>query len=211
MVVDRCRKFLALTFGAIAVFGGLTSRTFGQSGSQGTVEITVDDSSGAVVSGASLSIVALRTNDVRVAETAGNGTYTFVNLPIGTCKLTVAKPGYSTAVYDAVLVQASQITNLTTALSIGRSDQTVRVTAESTPLIETSSSAIGMVVDMKQIEDLPLQGRDLTAFSQLVAGYNGTFNGLPSTDQGSNIDGVIGSSPETYSRLYLHVSKTLNR
>jgi hypothetical protein len=46
----------------------------------------------------------------------------------------------------------------------------------------------------KPIEDLPLNGRDLTAFSTLVAGYSGTYSGLPSTDQGSNIDGVMGNS-----------------
>jgi hypothetical protein len=61
-------------------------------------------------------------------------------------------------------------------------------------VLETSSNEIGTVVDIKQIEDLPINGRDLTAFAGLVAGYNGTYNGLPSNDQGSNIDGVIGNS-----------------
>ncbi len=77
---------------------------------------------------------------------------------------------------------------------MGSTSDTVRVSGETTPVLETSSNEIGTVVDMKQIEDLPLNGRDLTAFSTLVAGYNGTYNGLPSTDQGSNIDGVMGNS-----------------
>ena len=52
---------------------------------------------------------------------------------------------------------------------------------------------------MKLIEDLPIQGRDLGQLSQLVPGYTGgqnggTWNGLPSIDQGSNIDGVIGGA-----------------
>ena len=91
-------------------------------------------------------------------------------------------------------MQASQATDLTAALTVGSTSDTVRVNAESVPVLETSSNAIGTVVDMKQIEDLPLNGRDLTAFSTLVAGYNGTYNGLPSNDQGSNVDGVIGNS-----------------
>ena len=51
---------------------------------------------------------------------------------------------------------------------------------------------------MKQIEDLPIQDAILTALTQLVPGYNGTWrwwwtwNGLPSIAQGNNIDGVIG-------------------
>jgi hypothetical protein len=165
-----------------------------QAGSQGTIVITVDDPSGAVVPGASLSLVALRTNEARTAASGGNGSYTFVNLPIGAYRLTITKAGYETAVYESVLVQASQATDLTALLKVGKASETVNVAAEAAPVLETSSNQIGLVVDIKQIEDLPLDGRDLTPFSALVAGFNGTFNGLPSSDQGSNIDGVIGNS-----------------
>jgi hypothetical protein len=169
-------------------------RATAQAGSQGSVIVTVTDVSGGVVGTASLTLVALRTNDIRTAQTEHNGTYTFVNLPIGTYSLTVDASGYAKKVYDAVLVQASQSTSVTATLAVGSTNDTVRVSAETAPVLETSSNEIGTVVDIKQIEDLPLNGRDLTSFSQLVAGYNGTYNGLPSTDQGSNIDGVMGSS-----------------
>ncbi len=195
MLADRCRRSILLALGIAAVLGfAAAQRAIAQSGSQGSIVVTVNDSSGAVIPGANLTLVSVRTNDTRAAATSGNGTYTFVNLPIGTYKLTIARPGYATKVYDAVLVQASLATSLTVSLPVGRAEQTVNVTAAAAPVLETSSNAIGMVVDMKQIEDLPLQGRDLTAFSSLVAGFNGTFNGLPSSDQGSNIDGVIGNS-----------------
>ncbi len=176
---------------ALALFS-LTAA--GQSGSQGTVVVTVNDPTGAVIPEAALTLVAQRTNDVRTAQTSRNGNYTFVGLPIGTYKLSVTKPGYSTKLYETVLVQASQATDLTAELTVGSTSDTVQVSAESVPVLETSSNAIGTVVDIKQIEDLPLNGRDLTAFSTLVAGYNGTYNGLPSNDQGSNVDGVIGNS-----------------
>ena len=180
-----------VVFAALAVFAGLTQA---QSGSQGTVVIAVTDPSGGVVSGAKLTLVALRTNDIRTANTEQNGGYTFVNLPIGTYSLTITANGYAKKVYDSVLVQASQATSISVTLAIGSTSDTIRVTAESAPVLDTSSNEIGTVVDVKQIEDLPLNGRDLTAFSTLVAGYNGTYNGLPSTDQGSNIDGVMGNS-----------------
>jgi hypothetical protein len=76
---------------------------------------------------------------------------------------------------------------------VGQTTQTVQVSESATPVIETSSNAIGTVMDMKQIQDLPVADRDLSSLSQLTAGYNGTWNGLPSIDQGSNIDGVMGS------------------
>ena len=70
----------------------------------------------------------------------------------------------------------------------------MEVSGGAAPLIETTTNAIGTTVDLRQIEDLPLQNRDLTALSQLVPGYNGTWDGLPSIAQGNNIDGVISSS-----------------
>lgn len=157
-------------------------RASAQAGSQGSVVVTVTDASGGVVADVGLTLVALRTNDIRTAKTEHNGTYTFVNLPIGTYSLTIDANGYAKKVYDSILVQASQSTSLTATLAVGSTNDTVRVSAESTPILETSSNEIGTVVDIRQIEDLPLNGRDLTSFSQLVAGYNGTYNGLPSTD-----------------------------
>jgi hypothetical protein len=194
MLTVRFREVAALTLSLVAALVFSTIPACAQSGSQGTIVVTVNDASGALVPEADLTLVASRTNDTRTAHTSGAGTYSFVNLGIGTYKLTIAKPGYATKIYDEVLVQASQTTTLAAALTVGSASDTVQISAESTPLLETSSNEIGTVVDIKQIEDLPLNGRDLTAFSALVAGYNGTYNGLPSTDQGSNIDGVIGAS-----------------
>jgi hypothetical protein len=167
---------------------------FGQSGSQGSVVITVTDASGGVVPGANLELLELSTNSLRKATTENNGTYRFVNLTIGTYRLTISKAAYATKVYNSVVVQSAQADTIDAVLTAGQVTEVVNITASETPVLQTSSNEIGLVVDMKQIQDLPLQGRDLTAFSSLVAGYNGTFNGLPSNDQGSNIDGVIGSS-----------------
>jgi hypothetical protein len=167
---------------------------YAQAGSQGKIVVTAADASGAVVPGATLELVEVGTNSTWRAQSESNGVYTFVDLPVGTYRLQVSGKGYATKVFQSVVVQASHVTNVNAALVVGEVSQVVNVTGADTPLLEASSNALGMVVDMKQIEDLPLQGRDLTAFSHLVAGYNGTFNGLPSTDQGNNIDGVVGSA-----------------
>lgn len=177
----------------VLAFAFGSSSAMAQSGSQGTIQISVQDPSGAVVPGAELNLVKTETNDTRQAASSGRGEYSFVNLEIGRYRLTVTKQGFTTKVFDSVVVQASQVNAVTVVLPIGATSDTVRVTADTTPVLETSSNSIGTVVDMKQIEDLPLQGRDLTAFSRLVPGWNGTFNGLPSPDSGNNIDGAIGS------------------
>lgn len=191
------KNYLSLLFFAMSiacVAGFLSIPTLAQSGSQGTVIVTVKDVSGALIQDASLELVDISTNSVRQAQTENDGSHRFVNLTIGSYRLTISKTGYATKVYNSVVVQASQSNTIAAVLPVGQVSEVVNVAGAETPVLQVSSNAIGMVVNMKQIQDLPLQGRDLTSFSRLVAGYNGTFNGLPLNDQGSNIDGVIGSS-----------------
>ena len=164
-----------------------------QRGSEGTVTLTVLDPSGGVVQGAQLELRDLTTNDLRKAETQEQGTHTFVNLSLGKYKLTVSKAGFQTQVFTDVIVQAAQTTDISVMLRVGATNETVEVRGGTAPLVETTTNAIGTTIDLKQIEDLPLQNRDLTALSQLVPGYNGTCDGLPAIAQGNNIDGVIGS------------------
>jgi uncharacterized surface anchored protein len=90
-----------------------------QHGSEGTVTVTVLDSSGGVVQGAQLELQDLATNDVRRAETQGSGTYTFVNLSLGKYTLKVTKSGFRTQQFPDVVVQAAQTTDIKAALKVG--------------------------------------------------------------------------------------------
>lgn len=186
-------RLLFLVF-ALGFLLSVSRAGYAQGGSQGAVVVNATDVSGALIPEASLELRELNTNDTYRAVTDSKGSYTFVHLPIGPYQLSVIKAGYAKQVFEHIDVQASQTNTLTAKLPTGEVSQTVQVTADLTPVLESSSNELGLVVDMKQIEDLPLQGRDLTSFSSLVAGYNGTFNGLPLNDQGSNIDGVVGQS-----------------
>lgn len=172
---------------------------YAQHGSEGTVSVTVLDPSGSVVPGAQLELRDTATNEVRKGETQDRGTHTFVDLSLGKYRLRVSKTGFQTQVFTDVVVQAAQTTDISATLKVGAVSETVEVTGGAAPLVETSTNMIGTTIDMRQIEDLPIQGRDLTQLSQLVPGYTGgqnggTWNGLPAIDQGNNVDGVIGSS-----------------
>jgi hypothetical protein len=168
--------------------------SFAQRGSEGTVTVAVLDPSGSLVQGAQLELLDLVTNDLRKGDTQDKGTYTFVNLSLGKYRLTVSKNGFQTQVFTDVIVQAAKTTDISATLKVGAISEKVEVSGGTAPLVETTTNAIGTTVDLRQIEDLPLQNRDLTALSQLVPGYNGTWDGLPSIAQGNNIDGVISSS-----------------
>jgi hypothetical protein len=180
--------------------GMAAGSAWAQSGSQGTIAVTVMDSSGGVVHGAALELVDLSTNDTRKATTHENGAYVFVNLNIGNYKLTVEHQGFSAQAIEPVVVHAALTTDVTVTLKVGVQTEVVEVRANAMVPMETTSNAIGTVVDMKQIEDLPLIGRNLTQMATLTPGYTGdnggagSWNGQPLLSQGSNIDGTMGSA-----------------
>src|SRR5213080_75498 len=184
-------RFLGLFL--LALISGAPS-AWGQIGSQGTVNVLVLDSSNAVVAGAQLELRDLSTNDVRTAATQEKGTYSFVNLPVGTYSLSVSKGGFKTRAFQQIVVHAAQVTDLSATLDVGVTTEVVEVNENTGPLVETTSNAISTNIDMKQIDDLPLGGRDLTNLSHLVTGYTGAFSGLPSIAEGINIDGINGST-----------------
>ena len=141
-----------------------------------------------------LELRDLATNTVRMARTQDVGNYRFVNLPLGAYSLSVKKVGFEIQVFDDVIVQAAQTTDLKAALKLEPRTQTVKVNAEATPLVTATVNTIGTTVTTRQVEDLPLQGRNVTQLTNLMAGYTGTWNGLPTAAQGNNVDGVVSST-----------------
>ena len=177
----------------------LASGARAQMESQGSISVLVLDQDGGAVQGAKITLQDLGTNEAKNAETQQVGSYTFLGLPVGIYKVTVTRDGFQTEVLDHVTVQASRVTDLKITLKVGATVENVVVNENSLPLVETTSNALATTLDMKQIEDLPLQGRDISSLAFLSAGFtgtpgNGTWNGLPMIAQGNNIDGVIASS-----------------
>ncbi len=161
---------------------------------QGTVNVTVIDPAGALIAGATLELKAVATNDLRTGLSQDSGIYRFVGLNVGRYSLTVTKEGFSRAVINPIIVEATRVTDVSVSLKLGTTSTTVEVTTTAAPVLETSSNMIGTTIDVAQLETLPLGGRDITQLARLSAGYNGTWNGMPSVAQGNNIDGVISSS-----------------
>ena len=163
-------------------------------GASGSVSVTVVDATGSAVVDAVLELRDLATNTVRMARTQDVGNYRFVNLPLGAYSLSVKKVGFEIQVFSNVIVQTAQTTDLKAALKIGAATQTVEVNAEATPLVTATVNTIGTTLTTRQVEDLPLQGRNVTQLTNLMAGYTGTWNGLPTAAQGNNVDGVVSST-----------------
>ena len=191
--MPRCfieRIMLCITIGLMVL--AMTASGWGQE-TRGRINITVLDPQQAVVPGAVLDLVDLATNETRHAVTTSAGTYTFPNLSVGKYKLTISSKGFRNTAYDEVTVAATKATDIVAALQVGAPNEVITVEA-ATPVVETTSVAIGSTIDVKNIGALPLQGRDIGQFTRYVPGYTGTWNGLPTAAQGNNIDGVISST-----------------
>jgi hypothetical protein len=198
------RSISRLLLSSLAIFCALAlvlcaTPTWGQQGAVGTVTVTVLDQTGAIVRGAQLSLKDLATNDVRTAVTDSGGTFTFAGLSIGTYSLTVSMTGFAPQVFESVIVQGGRVTDVKSTLKVGAASEQVVVSASATPIIETTSNAIATTIDMKQINDLPLGGRDVSQLAFLTPGYSGTpaagtWNGMPLIAQTNTIDGVVSST-----------------
>ena len=120
---------------------------------------TVTDPSGAVVSGAAITLRNNGTNtDVVTVKTDSSGVYTASELPVGTYTVTVKASGFKTFVGSDVILDVGEHRSLDMKLEVGQVTETVTVTATTIP-VETSSGAQSTTVTGNQIRELQLNNR----------------------------------------------------
>jgi hypothetical protein len=146
---------------------------------------TVFDSSRAAVSGAIVKLTHSSTNAVTSILTDERGQYRTPSLRIGDYVLTVEAGGFKHFTQRGVELEIGDVRKLDVVLEIGQASESVNVNAEA-PLLQTSDSTVGDVINNKQIEDLPLNGRDYLQLANLSSGTT------PSS-QGVSIGGQAGT------------------
>jgi len=168
----------------LSVFVGMIAHyALGQT-TTGSIYGTVTDLSGDVVAGATVAVTSAQTGITQTAQTNDSGNYLFLALPTGDYKVTVQARGFGTSTQNGIHLDVSQNVNTSVQLQPGTETQSVTVTAAAA-LIETRESQLSATVDQKQIEDLPLNGREAYSLVQLVPGVTtysaqsviGDFNG----------------------------------
>jgi hypothetical protein len=136
---------------------------WGQSTSTGTVAGAVTDSSGAVVSGATVTLTDTSTNIARTATTNAAGRYTYVDVNPGIYNLAVSKPGFSTTKTDRQEVKVGASVTLNMTLQVGGTNVVVEVQATGNEL-QTMNSTVGNTLTSIAIDNLPSLGRDVSTF-----------------------------------------------
>ena len=137
----------------------------------GSILGTVTDSSGAAVSGASVTLTSEGTGAELTMTTGADGNYRFTPVRVGSYKLKVTLQGFQTSEQHGVTVNVGQNVVADFALKPGSVSETV--TVESTiPVLQSQDASVGQVIDAKNVNDLPLNGRNFTFLAQLAAGVN---------------------------------------
>jgi hypothetical protein len=134
----------------------------------------VRDASGAAVPGAQVEITNIGTNAARTIPTDDSGSYTFVNLVVGTYTLRVTQQGFETYVQTGIVVNVNSNFTINVDLKIGTVSQQVEVQA-SAPMVETQNTSVGQVINQASVVEMPLNGRQVT---QLIA-LSGAATGAP--------------------------------
>lgn len=169
----------------------------------GSILGTVRDSSGGVVPGAEVSARHHETGLQRTAITNESGNFSLPQLPVGTYRVSAALSGFKTAVVEILTLEVNQKARVDFALEIGQISDVVHVDARAA-LLETDSSTGGEVIDQRQVEELPLNGRNFLQLALLVpgtvegegsrqedrTGASASVNGLRTAENSYSVDGA---------------------
>ena len=131
----------------------------------------VFDENGAVLVGATITLVNSQSGLSRTATTNNEGLYLFPLLPPGSYSITATQDGFQSAVSPALRLDVNQNSSQDFHMQIGQVSETVNVTA-SAELLQASSTEMGTVVEERSVNELPLNGRNFTALLTLSPGVN---------------------------------------
>ena len=153
--------------------------------STGTINLEVKDTTGALMPGVSLNLEHPSTGAKREGVTNERGEFRAAFMPIGEYVITATMQGFKRQSLRGLKLLVDQDANVTVTMQPGEVKETIEVTG-AMPLLESSSSAIGQVIENKKIMELPLNGRNPFALG-LLAG-----NTTPMFGMGSNLPFIGG-------------------
>lgn len=195
--VERTRS-LALSIAFIFLFASSVCAlpAWGQAVATGTVVGTVTDNSGAVVTGAAVTLVDNATGDTRTTTTNDAGHYIFPNVPPATYAIKFSKQGFSELdITNATVLVGTQLTE-NAQMKLGLVSTTVTVTETSGAELQTMNATVGSTVSGTALNSLPALGRDAGTFMTLQPGVSpdGSVAGAVEDQSAFTLDGGQNSN-----------------
>jgi hypothetical protein len=177
----------------------------------------VVDQTGAAAPGATITVTNPSTGFTRSLTTDSEGRYRFPALPVGTYTVTTTLAGFTTVEQKGVELQVATIRNLDITVKVSSLQEAVTVTSEAA--VVQNEPAIGTVVSQKELDNLPLNGRQFANLGVLAPGTSLAYNSDPTKpgqltialnggigrnvnyviDGGDNTDDTIGGALQNFS------------
>jgi hypothetical protein len=211
MALDRnfvkgVRAFGCLILAALCLLLLPSQYAFGQV-DEGSITGTVQDTTGAVVPNAQVTLLNTDQGTTLQTKTDSSGLYTFSPVRIGHYSISVTAKGFAKTTQQNLMVNVSQNLMVNVQLKLGAATETVEVTT-APPLLQTEDASVGQVVSEQTVNNLPLNGRNFTFLAQLGAGAqtpqadtrgnaaSGAFsaNGLRPAQNNYLLDGIDDNS-----------------
>src|SRR3984885_12032361 len=169
-----------------------SSLALGQAG-RGSISGVISDPSGATVGGAKVAALDQATGVTLHTVTSDAGLYNFVSLTPGTYVITASHEGFETVAQDKVSVTVDQATTVNIALRVGAATEVITV-SERPPLVDTSNSTVGQLIDSAAIDRVPLLTRNVFDLVQLSTGVP-PANGAPNSSSSQAIINISSGRP----------------
>ena len=164
----RCQNLVLLLICATLLVGVPSMQLYAQN-TMGGVAGTVKDQTGAIVTGANITLTNDATQVTQTTQSTSTGIYVFESVPVGTYTLKADAPGFKTYVDTGIQVHIQNIVTADVPLVPGSVKQQVTVTA-AIPLLQAQDASLGQTISSVQVNDLPLATRNWLSLTELSAG-----------------------------------------
>ena len=152
----------ALTILLAAPFAGAQS-------TGGRIRGTVTDASGGAVASAGVTLINEATHATRDVQSGANGEYVFLEVPVGTYEIDATSKGFKKYTRKGVVLDLNEVVSVDLPLQVGGATEVVEVTG-APPVVDTTSTQLGAVMNEIAIKQLPLNTRDTYQLLQLQPG-----------------------------------------
>ena len=162
-----CRSIL---FATVLAMGLCFAAPFaGAQSTGGRIRGTVMDTSGGAVPAASVTLINEATHATRDVQSGANGEYIFLEVPVGTYEINSVSKGFKKYARKGIVLNLNEVVSVDITLQIGAASEVVEVTG-APPVVDTTSTQLGAVVNERSSTQLPLNTRDVFQLLQLQPG-----------------------------------------
>ncbi len=185
---DALRYRCVFSFLSLALAVLFAAPFAGAQSTGGRIRGTVSDPSGASVAAATVTLINEATHSSHDVQSGANGEYIFIEVPVGSYEIDVTQAGFKKFIRKGIALDLNQVISVDITLQLGAATESVEVTG-APPVVDTSSTQLGAVVNERASTQLPLNQRDVYQLLQLQPGVQSQLGN--DTFYGSDKPGVV--------------------